>query len=360
MTLQSEHFRGNNRLAAAANNNPPLKTGDDGDAVVRLEAALIDVGYAFPVSTAKSGQPDGIYGSETRSRIIAFQGDQQPKLSTDGQAGTNTLAGLDALLLERRLPYGADEEDEKVDISSVFRILGKPKPESLPPWVDWNPKSYRAAVRHQIQSKLIASKVGRAVIGAISGSIAIKPAPNARDGDAFFKPVERTVYYIPGNFISSSKLFVGSPNFVGFTADAVLLHELVHAMRFTKGFRVHDNEDISAIRYPPGLPPTFNSKAHLFFGNRGEFNAIVVANTYRSEIHPGLSLSGMSRNFLMLRKDHHSGHIHIPLAAPEKFHLHNKIKHYLNMFWREQPDFCRAIASSPAAFNPLREVKKLA
>ncbi len=357
MILQSEHFRGIARLAAAASNNPPLKSGDKGDAVVRLQCALIDLDYVMPVSTAKSGKPDGIYGSETKSRIKKFQGDQKPGLSPDGQAGTNTLAHLDAHLVDRRIPYQVIEHKDH-DAISVFRIFGGPEPQSLPAWVDWDGRSYRNAVIHQIKSSVLNSRVGRALVNATRGSIAIKPAPHARNGDAYFRPVERTIYYLPGNFIPSSQIYTESKYSVGMTADAVLVHELVHAMRFTAGFAAHDREEISAIRYPPGLPSTFNSKAHLYFGNRSEFNAIVVGNTYRSALHPHMALGGMARQVLMLRKDHHSGHAHIPLVAPEKFHMHNTIKHYLKMFWREQHDFCQQVAMIPAPFNPLRDVDR--
>ena len=356
MSLQSEHFRNIDRLAAAAANNPPLKQGESGEAVSRLQQALLDLGHSLPVSTAKQDGPDGIYGTETRLVVKAFQGGQRPPLSDDGIAGENTLANLDAQLVSRgkRFP---PSNTPTVDASTKFNIQGTPAPQGLPPWVDWNARDYRQNVRDQIVKHLEKSRVGSTILAAIRGKVTIRPSPHAREARAFYKPSEGTLFYTPGSYVPSSKLYASSPHFVGYTPDAVLLHELVHAMRHRAGFWSDDQEEISKIHYPPWAPEDVDPRHYLFFGTRGEFNAIVITNTYRAEKEPGAALSGMARNMLLLVKDHHLTHIHIPLQAPESFHKSAKIRHYLKRLWNDQENVCRSIAGARASFNPLRDFK---
>lgn len=104
VVLQSQQLRGDPRLDAAANNNPPFRYGEkDGvnsSAVNKLQQALITLGYSMPITTKNGTRaPDGIYGDETFKTIQKFQSDQQ--LTVDGIAGKDTLHHLDRLL---RLP----------------------------------------------------------------------------------------------------------------------------------------------------------------------------------------------------------------------------------------------------------------
>lgn len=94
MPLTSARFASDPRLQAAAENSPPMGWGERGPAVVKLQQALVDLGYPMPVTT-KSGHPDGIYGGETRNSLIKFQ--RKNGLSDDGIAGRMTLSALDAL-----------------------------------------------------------------------------------------------------------------------------------------------------------------------------------------------------------------------------------------------------------------------
>lgn len=95
VVLQSDRFRNNARLQAAANNRPPMRSGERGVAVQTVQQALIDLGYPMPISTRKRGTPDGIYGSETAATIRKFQTRYQ--LQADGVAGRQTLTTLDRL-----------------------------------------------------------------------------------------------------------------------------------------------------------------------------------------------------------------------------------------------------------------------
>jgi peptidoglycan hydrolase-like protein with peptidoglycan-binding domain len=74
MALQSPRFGGNARLRQASENNPALSQGEQGEAVAIVQLALVDLGYSLPRTTAAgSTLPDGIFGPETLSAVIAFQ-----------------------------------------------------------------------------------------------------------------------------------------------------------------------------------------------------------------------------------------------------------------------------------------------
>jgi hypothetical protein len=96
MALSSPRFADSDRLTACAANSPPMKKGEQGEAVQRVQQALIDLGFSMPISTVEFGSPDGIFGNETFGRVKDFQG--RHKLSADGIVGKNTMAKLDALL----------------------------------------------------------------------------------------------------------------------------------------------------------------------------------------------------------------------------------------------------------------------
>ena len=97
MALTSPRFADSERLQRAADNNPPLKRPESGDAVKRLQQALADLGFKMPVSFAAGG-PDGVYGEETERVVRQFQRDQKfPVSGQDGRAGHDTLGRLDQL-----------------------------------------------------------------------------------------------------------------------------------------------------------------------------------------------------------------------------------------------------------------------
>ncbi len=96
MALRSHRFAGLPRLEAAANNKPPLKQGERGEAVRRMQQALVDYGLDMPVTTRRGmGPPDGIFGDETRRTVLEFQ--KREHLDQDGIAGRQTIGRLDEL-----------------------------------------------------------------------------------------------------------------------------------------------------------------------------------------------------------------------------------------------------------------------
>ena len=103
MPLISPRLAANARLQAAANNSPPLRYGDKGDAVVVLQELLIEFGAKMPNSTGNGFKhPDGIYGQETVRCVSDFQ--SRNGLMRDGVAGRQTLTTMDALLMRPRPP----------------------------------------------------------------------------------------------------------------------------------------------------------------------------------------------------------------------------------------------------------------
>ena len=96
MSLQSLRFRHDERLTLAAENAPAMRKGEKGHAVRLVQQALIDLGYAMPISTATYGSPDGDFGAETKSKVWQFQHDNH--LGKDGVVGRQTMGRLDELL----------------------------------------------------------------------------------------------------------------------------------------------------------------------------------------------------------------------------------------------------------------------
>nr|WP_166664691.1 peptidoglycan-binding domain-containing protein [Candidatus Thiosymbion oneisti] len=76
-----------------------MRQGARGGGVAILQAALIDLGYPMPVSTRKTGIPDGVYGRETKAKVIAFQAKQS--LVKDGIAARRTFNRLDAVMMKK-------------------------------------------------------------------------------------------------------------------------------------------------------------------------------------------------------------------------------------------------------------------
>ncbi|HTN76076.1 MAG TPA: peptidoglycan-binding domain-containing protein, partial [Pirellulaceae bacterium] len=122
MIFQSKWFT-HPRFQEAASGHSTIKSGERGDAVKTLQKALIELGYALPISTQKSGSPDGIFGSETDQAVKAFQKLALPNETPDGKVGPKTLAQLDARLAAKPAP----KSSEIVWGDAPPGIPGKPK-----------------------------------------------------------------------------------------------------------------------------------------------------------------------------------------------------------------------------------------
>jgi hypothetical protein len=94
--LRSERLRSDPRLRSAYHNRPAMREGEVDDGVRTLQRALRDLGYPMPISFARTGDADGIFGPETRETVRRFQRDQRLTM-VDGVAGHETLGRLDEL-----------------------------------------------------------------------------------------------------------------------------------------------------------------------------------------------------------------------------------------------------------------------
>ncbi len=101
MSLKHPPFVASERIRKAAANSPPMSYGEQGYPVAILQGALIDLGYKLPISTQKTGNPDGRYGKETKAVVTQFQVDKKLP-GKDGVAGRDTIARLDALLMAKK------------------------------------------------------------------------------------------------------------------------------------------------------------------------------------------------------------------------------------------------------------------
>ena len=83
MALSNPLLSQSPRLRAAASNQTPLRAGERGEPVVRLQVALISAGRSLPQSTKdQSAVPDGIFGPETTAAVSDFQTDGTLKLNS--------------------------------------------------------------------------------------------------------------------------------------------------------------------------------------------------------------------------------------------------------------------------------------
>src|SRR4029450_9949808 len=94
MALQCALFSSEPDIVRASTNSPPLRRGSHGDGVHVLQLALIDLGFAVPVSTKHGPRPpDGVFGAETQKTVMAFQ--KANGLVVDGVVGAHTIERLD-------------------------------------------------------------------------------------------------------------------------------------------------------------------------------------------------------------------------------------------------------------------------
>ena len=95
MTFNSPRFKTETQLGRIETGHDVLVRGSHGRHVHLLQMALIDLGFAMPISTASQDfSPDGSYGRETEAAVEAFQR-KNPPLKPDGKIGQNTIREID-------------------------------------------------------------------------------------------------------------------------------------------------------------------------------------------------------------------------------------------------------------------------
>lgn len=124
MPLLYPPFAASTRIQDAFKNVPTMKRRESGPGVVLVQSALLDLGYKLPISTRKTGKPDGIYGDEMHAAVFKFQTDK--KLKHDGIAGHNTIEKLDQLMVAK---------SGKIPVPSP--PIAPPSPPAIPPNRDY-------------------------------------------------------------------------------------------------------------------------------------------------------------------------------------------------------------------------------
>jgi peptidoglycan hydrolase-like protein with peptidoglycan-binding domain len=100
--LQSKRFAGDPDLENALDGKKNVKFGAVGEHVKKLQQAMIDSGIEMPISTRKTGLPDGIFLSETFGAVKTFQKNNGLEgRDVDGIVGPITMELFDA-----RFPAG--------------------------------------------------------------------------------------------------------------------------------------------------------------------------------------------------------------------------------------------------------------
>lgn len=262
----------------------------------------------------------------------------------------------------------------------------------------WDSGKYRRAVLSQLRM-VAANPVGKTVIGALTRKVIIIPHQDQEANNACVVPfggdyggdrlpvtkhvnpgsgehdrlsqaqrdacrhdlylnkwvgkgtgrgAEAVVEYTPGKFIVGS---VNNPsNNAYYTADAVLLHELVHALRTNRGQLDHR---------------AFSAPYLKKFKNTEEFMAVLIANMYRSangvpdsELRGSYEQREHFRQYLKENRDRLKKSSDLRLsdmyeAGTDAFSFYFDYAPLVEALIHDLPAFCLALSRIDCKFNPL-------
>jgi hypothetical protein len=182
LNLKSPRFAENPRMEAVYDNSPAMRQGEHGDAVKLVQQALIDDGFEMPISTRKTGEPDGIFGNETYKIVWQFQ--EKHQLGKDGVVGRNTLGKLDELS-----PNSATNPEQQTgDIQTqpsapdkIWYMLSVPPVVQQPGYTCW-----AAALSSWLSAMKLDSKTVRDIVWRYTGSACI----DSQDNSLHYKTAE--------------------------------------------------------------------------------------------------------------------------------------------------------------------------
>jgi hypothetical protein len=119
--LTSVRFAGDETLEACYDGEKSryLRYGSRGEPVTKIQQALIDLGYSMPISTKKTGSPDGIFGAETSRTVKQFQRDYG-LTQIDAIVGPETIARFDELF-----GGGVSPKKKEPEIEATEEAVGK-------------------------------------------------------------------------------------------------------------------------------------------------------------------------------------------------------------------------------------------
>ena len=196
------------------------------------------------------------------------------------------------------------------------------------------PQDYRKQVK-SLLAAIKAKTVGRLLVDtAVPGKIFIIPDPL---GETCYSEVP--YYDTPGGkckLITDISTIEFSPGCKdpAWPDDETLFHELVHAIRMSRGIR-------DCEKLPAGL-----SK----YDTREEFYTILLTNIYTSEKHPG----SLAESELLFLNDHRGGRMKKGDAA--SFLMEPANLELVEAFMKSMPELSKQIALVKTPFNAIRDV----
>ncbi len=95
--LTSPLFAGNEKLEDCYHDKDRLREGDHGEAVGKIQQALVDLNYDPGTSGEKHDGVDGVYGPKTAAAIRSFKADHHLGFEQYGDVGPGTMHQLDIL-----------------------------------------------------------------------------------------------------------------------------------------------------------------------------------------------------------------------------------------------------------------------
>ncbi|WP_257389460.1 peptidoglycan-binding protein, partial [Tahibacter caeni] len=159
--LQSPELRDDARLQEAFDNAPDMRKYETSDGVKTLQRRLRELEYALPISFAKTGDADGIYGEETEGVVKDFQRDHG--LAPTGVADRDTLRELDRVfdpVITIEKVYFVEDHRQLVDNDVDWEDTGAR-------YADWSHAPYHVVFT---PGELIAESIPLSVTGGTTMS----------------------------------------------------------------------------------------------------------------------------------------------------------------------------------------------
>jgi peptidoglycan hydrolase-like protein with peptidoglycan-binding domain len=217
--LKSARYAGEPRLEAVFDNNPPMRFGERGEAVARVQEGLVDDEFALSKSTKPDGTLDGIFGGETISVVRGFQSKHEltgPGGVPDGVIGRQTLAALDSLPGGgggggRTTPPGP--KPGQPCLPGAVSKETDPLPEIAPPSVSFmSPTQIAATVGKTGPAPLGAHRPGNVTFPGAKVGVVDTGGPCKKCVATWDLPVVQMEIFIgTGTFSDEKRFFVGRP-----------------------------------------------------------------------------------------------------------------------------------------------------
>lgn len=219
--LASPRYAGDARLEAVFDNSPPMRSGERGEPVARIQSGLADDGFALPKSTKPDGGLDGVFGGETLSVVRGFQGKHGltgPGGVPDGVIGRRTLGKLDGLGGGGGGGGGGvtpPPGPKPAQPCSPTAVSGEtdPLPEIAPPALSFmSPVQIKNTVGKAGPAPLAAHRVAPARFPGVTVGVVETGGPCKKCVASWDPPVATIEIFIgTGTFSDEKRFFVGRP-----------------------------------------------------------------------------------------------------------------------------------------------------